>query len=165
MRHGCHALGLEICHRLDDLVTQIDPADAFVALLNAGRLAVNLDLEPDAADASRLDREIARLSGNAGVGLVTADDRIQRAVAADLLVDHDVDVNVALGFQTCGQQAFHRHDMARNSAFHVRGTAPINTAVLYGGGPWIVTPSLPAAHRDDIGMPVQEQGSSPARAL
>src|SRR5213080_3673938 len=44
-------------------------------------------------------------------------------------------------------------------------SATINTAVLYGGGPWIVAPSLPAAHRDDIGMPVQEQGSSPARAL
>jgi hypothetical protein len=48
--------------------------------------------------------------GYAGVGLVAADHRIQRAVAADFLIDDDVDVDVALGLETGRHQAFHRHD-------------------------------------------------------
>src|SRR5262249_9797640 len=56
MRDGRYALGLEVGDRFDDLVAELDSADALVALLNARRLAVNLDLEPDAADACRLDR-------------------------------------------------------------------------------------------------------------
>ena len=66
---GRDARGLEVGDRLRDLVAEVDAADAEIALLDAGRLAVDLDLEPDAADAGRLHREIAGLAGNAGVGV------------------------------------------------------------------------------------------------
>ena len=69
MRDSRDAFGLEIGDRLGDLVAEIDAADAEIALLDAGGLAVDLDLEPDAPDAGRLHREIAGLAGNAGVGL------------------------------------------------------------------------------------------------
>src|SRR5262249_34105427 len=105
------------------------------------------------------------LAGNASIGLVAADDGIQRPVATDLLVDDDIDVNVALGLQPRGQQAFRRHNVAGDTTFHVGGAAPIDAAVLDGGGPWIIAPSLAATDRDDIGMAVQEQRASPARAL
>src|SRR6202023_1947479 len=49
MRDGRDALGLEISNRLDDLVAELDSADALVTFLNAGGLAVNFDLEPNAA--------------------------------------------------------------------------------------------------------------------
>jgi len=63
------ALGLEIRDRLDDFVAQLNSADALVALLNPGGLAVYLDLEPDAADACGLHREIAGLAGDAASAL------------------------------------------------------------------------------------------------
>src|SRR5262245_64818701 len=97
MRHGRNALRLEICDRLHDLIAEVDAADALVALLNARGLAVNLDLEPDAADACGLHREVASFSGYARIGLVAADHGIQRAMAADFLVDDHVDVDIALG--------------------------------------------------------------------
>ena len=90
------ALGLEIRDRLDDFVAQLNSADALVALLNPGGLAVYLDLEPDAADACGLHREIAGLAGDAGVRPIAADHRIERAVTADFLIDDHVDVDVAL---------------------------------------------------------------------
>ena len=43
--------------------------------------------------------------------------------------------------------------------------APIDAAVLDRGRPGIVAPSFPAADRDDVGVPVQEQRPPPARAL
>src|SRR5262245_31505850 len=96
MRDCRDALGLEIGHCLRDLVAEIDSADTLVSLLDAGRLAVNLDLEPDAPDASRLHGEIAGLAGDTSVRLVAADHRIERAMAADLLVNDDVDQDIAL---------------------------------------------------------------------
>src|SRR6476661_8014281 len=95
MSDGCHALRLEIRNRLDDLVAELDPADSFIPFLNAGRLAVNLDLEPDTADAGRLHRQIAGFSGYAGISPVAADHRVQRPVSADLFIDDDIDVHVA----------------------------------------------------------------------
>src|SRR5262249_33592778 len=59
MRYRRDPLGLEIGDRLHNLVAEIDAADALVALLNTRGLAVNLDLEPDAADARGLHREVA----------------------------------------------------------------------------------------------------------
>src|SRR5262245_53717768 len=97
-------LCLEISDRLRDLVAELNSADALVALLNTGRFAVDFDLEPDSSDACRLNRQVAGLAGNAGVSLVATDHRIQRAVAADFFIDDDIDVNVALGPETCGQE-------------------------------------------------------------
>ena len=91
MLDGGDAFGLERIDRLGDLVAELDAADALIAPLDAGRLALDFDLEPDAADAGRLHRKPAGLAGNAGVRLVAADDRIEGAMAADLLIDDDVD--------------------------------------------------------------------------
>src|SRR4029079_15450417 len=78
---------LKVRDRFHDLVAEFDPADPLVALLDAGRLAVNLDFEPDAAAAGGLHRQVARLAGNARVSLVATDHRIQGAVTADFLID------------------------------------------------------------------------------
>src|SRR6185437_13901111 len=68
-----------------DRIAEIDAADAKIALLDAGRFPMDLDLEPDPADAGRLHREIAGLAGDSCVGVIAADDRVERAVAAHLL--------------------------------------------------------------------------------
>src|SRR5262245_42609608 len=86
---------LERRHRFDDLIADLDGADALIAALNAGRLPLYVDLEPNAADAGWLDREAAGLTGDAGVGRIAANYRIKCPVAADLLVDHDVEVYIA----------------------------------------------------------------------
>ena len=104
MRDRRDPLCLQICDRLRDLVAELNSADALVALLNTGRFAVDFDLEPDSADACRLNRQVAGLAGNTGVSLVATDHRIQRAVAADFFIDDDIDVNVALGLETGGQE-------------------------------------------------------------
>ena len=49
------AVILQSLDRLDDLVAEIDGADAQIALLDTCRLALHVDLEPDTADAGRLD--------------------------------------------------------------------------------------------------------------
>src|SRR5262245_34056957 len=163
--HRRDALGLEIRDCLGDFVAQLNSADALVALLNAGGLAVNFDLEPDTTDACGLHREIAGLAGDAGVRLVPADHRIDGTVSAYLLVDYPVDVDVALGLETGGHKAFDRHDVAGNAALHVGGTSPIDAAVLNGGRPRIVAPAFATADRNDIGMAVEEQGTAAACAL
>src|SRR5262249_47993183 len=156
VRDRRNPLRLQISDRLRDLVAELNAADALVALLNSGRFAVDFDLEPDPADACRLNRQVAGLAGNAGVSLVATDHRIQRAVAAHLFIDDDIDVNVAFGLEAGGQQGFDCHDMAGNTALHVGGTPAIDAAVLDGGGPGVVAPAF-ATNRDDISMPVQQQ--------
>ena len=101
-----------------------------IALLDAGRLALDLDLEPDAADAGRLHREVAGLAGNAGVGFIASDDRVERAVAAHLLVDDDVDHDVALGRKAKLLEVLDSKDVARDAALHVAGAAAVDAAVL-----------------------------------
>src|SRR5215218_6334832 len=93
MRYRRDPLRLKIRDRFHDLVAEFDAADPLVALLDAGGLAVNLDFEPDAADACGLHRQVARLAGNASVSFVPTDHRIQGAVTADFLIDDDVDVD------------------------------------------------------------------------
>src|SRR5580693_7106866 len=95
MSYGRDTLGLQIRDRLGDLVAEIDAANAFVPLLDAGRLALNFNLEPDAADAGGLHGEIAGLARNAGVGFVAPDHRVEGAVAAHLLVNDNIDHDVA----------------------------------------------------------------------
>ena len=70
VRYRRDPLCLQVRDRLHDLVAEFDAADALVALLDAGGLAVDFDFEPDAADACGLHREVAGLAGNAGVSLV-----------------------------------------------------------------------------------------------
>src|SRR6202011_5130273 len=104
-------------------------ADAFIALLDTGRLAVDFDLEPDAADAGRLPREPAGFAGDAGIRLVAANDRIQGPMPAHFLIDHNVEQDVALGLHPRREKAFHRHDVARHSAPPVRRAAPLYAAL------------------------------------
>src|SRR5262245_47625213 len=95
MRNRGHAPCFEFLYGLHDLVPEIDPADALVSLLNSGRLPGDRDLEPDPADARRLNSQIAGLTRDARVGPVAPDDRIESAVSAHLLIDDDVDEHVA----------------------------------------------------------------------
>src|ERR1043166_1047185 len=102
VRHGRHSLLFERRNRLDDFIAELNGADALIASLNAGRLALNVDLKPNAANAGGLHRKAAGLAGNTGVSLVAANDGVERAMAADLLVDHDVEVDVAqIGRASC----------------------------------------------------------------
>ena len=142
MRDGRDPLGFEIGDGLGDLVAEIDAAHALIPLLDARRLAVDLDLEPDAADASGLHREVAGLAGNAGVGLVAANDGVERAVAAHLLVNDDIDHDVAFGSEAEFLEVLHGEDVARDAALHVAGTAPVDAAVLDRRRPRIVAPAL-----------------------
>src|SRR6185295_3599840 len=157
VRYRRDPLRLKVRDRFHDLVAEFDAADPLVALLDTGGLAVNLDFEPDAADACGLHRQVARLAGNAGVSLVPADHRIQSAVTADFLIDDHVDVDVALGLHAGGHQAFHRHDVAGNAALHVGGPATIHATVLDRGRPGVIAPSFATADRNDVGVSVQEQ--------
>src|SRR5689334_18606377 len=113
------ALGLERFDRLGDLVTEFDAADTLISPLNAGRLALDLDLKPDATDASRLDCQAAGLSGNSSVGLVAADDRVERAVPADFFVDYDINEHVALELDAGRFEKLDRKDVAGDTALHV----------------------------------------------
>src|SRR5262249_28555857 len=165
MRHGCDALVLELLHGLGDLHAEFDPAHALVTFLDAGRLALNLDLEPDAADAGRLHVEIAGLAGNAGIGLVAADHRVERSVPTQLFVDDDIDMDVALGLEPRRLEILDREDVARDAPLHVARSAPVDAAVLDRGRPGIVAPAFAVADRDDVRMPVEQQGAPAARAF
>src|SRR5262249_819006 len=96
VRHGRHSLLFGRRNRLDDSIPELNGADGLIGSLNAGRLALDVDLKPNAADAGGLHRKAAGLAGNTGVSLVAANDRVKRAMAANLLVDHDVEEDVAL---------------------------------------------------------------------
>src|SRR5713226_5884922 len=119
MRYRCNSLCFQICDRFDDLVAELDSADALVTLLNTRWLAVDFYFEPDAADAGGLHRKTAGLTGNACVGLVAADHRVQGPMPADFFIDDDIDMDVALGLHARRQKAFHCHDMAGDAALHV----------------------------------------------
>src|SRR6185437_4136572 len=84
----CYTLCLECFDRLGDFVPKFDAADALISALDARGFALNFDLEPDPADAGRLDCQTAGLAGNAGIGLVAADDCVERTVTTDFLIDH-----------------------------------------------------------------------------
>src|SRR5690242_19840709 len=117
--HRRDALLLERRHRLDDLVTELDGGDALIAALDAGRLALHVDLEPNAADAGGLDSQATGFSGNAGICLIAADYGVERPMATELLVNHDIQVNVALRFEPDGHHVLDSHDVAGDAAFHV----------------------------------------------
>src|SRR5262249_40532390 len=55
--------------------------------------------------------------------------------------------------------------MAGNAALHIGGTASIDAAGFYGGGPGVVAPALAPANWDDAGIALQEQRTPAARAL
>src|SRR4051812_39070096 len=113
------ALYFKRLHRLDNLVSKLDPADALVAPLDAGRLSLNLNLEPYSADASGLHRESARLAGDTCVRGIAADHGIQRAMATHFLIDYDVYQNVAFQLNACRLQKLDRQNVAGDSAFHI----------------------------------------------
>src|SRR3982074_3599647 len=148
---------LQVRDRLHDFVAELDAADALVALLDTSGLAVNFDFEPDAADACGLHRQVAGFAGNACVSLVPADHRIQCAVTAVFYIDDHVDVQVALGLQAGGHEAFNRHDMTGNAALHVGGPAAVHATILDRSRPRVIAPSFSAADRDDVGVSVQQQ--------
>src|SRR5205807_1504190 len=108
------------------LVAEIDSADALVALLNAGGLAADFDLEPDAANAGRLHGKPAGLSRNTRIRLVTADHRVERAMPAHLFIDDHIDINVTFGLHPRGKKPLHCHDVARHSALHIAGAAAVD---------------------------------------
>src|SRR5215470_1025802 len=93
------ALRLQRFDRLGDLISKFDSADTLIATLDSGRLALNLDLEPNSADTCRLDRQSAGLARYAGVSLIAADHRIECTVTADFLIYHDIDQHITLGLE------------------------------------------------------------------
>ena len=62
VRNGLEAMLLVVVDRDLDLVSEIDGVHAFIARLDASLLAANEDLEPDAADAGRLNGQRAGLA-------------------------------------------------------------------------------------------------------
>src|SRR6185312_2391893 len=114
-------LCLERFDRLGDFVPEFDAADALIAALNSCGFALNFDLEPDPADASRLHREAAGLAGNAGIGLVAADDGVERAMTTDFLIDHYIYEDIALQFDSGGLEELDRDNVAGNTTLHVAG--------------------------------------------
>src|SRR5690606_3859202 len=124
--HGRHAMILQFLHRLDDLVAELNGTDAEVALLDSRGLALDLDLEPDAPDAGRLHREIARFAGDAGIGSVASRNGVERAMAGDLLIDDDVDHHVTFWGEAELLQELHRQDVARHTALHVARAPAVN---------------------------------------
>src|ERR1700751_538460 len=74
VRQGRHSLLFERRNRLDDFIAKLNGAAALIASLNAGRLALDVDLKPNAANAGGLHRKVAGLTGNASVSLVAAND-------------------------------------------------------------------------------------------
>src|SRR5262249_48559891 len=117
--HGRHSLVFERRNRLDDLIAELNGADAVIASLNAGRLALDVDTKPNAANAGGLHREAAGLAGNTGVRLVAANDRVERAVAANLLVDHDVEIDVALRLKSSLHHVLDGHNVTGDAALHI----------------------------------------------
>src|SRR5262245_9710548 len=135
MLDGRHALVLEFLHRADDLVAEFNRADTLIALLDAGRLALDVDLEPDAADAGGLHEQVTRFARDARVRLVAADDGVQGTVAADLLVDDDVDHDIALRRQPELLQVLNREHVAGDAALHVARAPAVDASVLDLGRP------------------------------
>src|SRR6185437_98612 len=160
-----YTLCFERFDRLGDFVPEFDAADALIAALNSCGFALNFDLEPYPADASRLHREAAGLAGNAGIGLVAADDGVERAMTTDFLVDHYINEDVALEFNSGGLEKFDCENVAGNATLHVTGTAAIDAALLHLRRPGIIAPALAVAHWDDISVPVQQKRTAATRAL
>src|ERR1700722_2657046 len=159
------ALGFEISDRLGDGVAEIDAADPLVAFLDAGRLALNLDLEPDATDAGGLHGEVAGLARYAGVGFVASNHGVERAVAAHFLVNDDVDHDVAPRRQSEILEILYGEDVTRGAAFHIAGAAPIYASFLDARRPRIVAPALPGAHWNHVGVAIEQKRPATAGAL
>src|SRR5271166_560082 len=141
MLDGCEALGLERLDSLCDLVTELNAADALITALNAGRLPLDFDCEPDAADAGGLHGEAAGFARNASVSRVAADHRVERAMTADLLVDHDIDHDIALDLDAGGLEQLDCEDVASHSTLHIARATAIEAALLDLGRPRIVAPA------------------------
>ena len=165
MRHVGHPPVLELLHGLADLHAEIDAADALVALLDAGGLAEDQNLEPDAPDTGRLNGQAAGFAGNAAIRLVAADHRIQCSVSAELLVDDEVDHDVALGLEAGGEQAFHRHDMGGDAALHVGGATAVDAPVLDLAAPGVLAPPFLPADRYHVDVAVQQKRTPAPGAL
>src|SRR5215467_4139844 len=154
--HGRHSLVFERRNRLDDFIAKLDGADALIASLNAGRLALDVDLKPNAANAGGLHREAAGLAGNAGVSRVAANDRVERAMAANLLVDHDVEVDVALWLKSSLHHVLDGHDVAGDAALHIARATAVEFAILDQRRPRIVAPAFAIADGNDVGMAIEQ---------
>jgi hypothetical protein len=155
MRNRCYSLFFKRLHSLHDLVAEIDSADALVPLLNTGGFAGDRDFEPDPADTRRLNRQVAGFTGDACVGPVAPDHRIEGSVSAHLLVDHDVDEHVPFELYPGGFDQLDGHDVAGNAAFHICGSATVYPAVSNRCRPGIIAPAF--TDRDHVGMTVQQQ--------
>src|ERR1700751_3329764 len=133
MLDGGDALSLKRLDCLGDLVAKFDPAHPFITSLDARGLSLEFDLKPDATDTSRLHCKPAGLSGNSGIGFISADHGIECAMPADFLVDDDVDVNIALRLEPALNHVLDRHDMAGDAALHVAGPASVKPTILDRG--------------------------------
>src|SRR6185437_11863927 len=165
MLHGRDALLFQGGDGLCDLVTEFDATDALIAPLDAGRLALNFDLEPDAADARRLHRKTAGLARNAGVSLVAADHRVERTVAANFFVNDDVNVNIPFRLEPRRDHVLDRHDVAGDAALHIARPAPVDAAILDRGRPRIVAPAFAIADRNHVGVAVEQQRAAATGAF
>src|ERR1051326_1015803 len=156
VRHGRHSLLFERRNRLDDFIAELNGADALIASLNAGRLALEVDLKPNAADTGGLHRKAAGLAGNASVSLVAANDRVERAMAANLLVDHDIEVDVALWLKSGLHHVLPGHNVAGDAALHIARAAAIEFAILDRRRPRIVAPAFAIPDGDYVGMALEQ---------
>src|SRR5262249_36922434 len=155
-RHGRHPLLFERRNRLDDFIAKLNGADGLTPTQTAGRLALAVALKPNAADAGGFHREAAGLAGNAGVSRVTANDGVERAMAAHLLVDHDVEEDVALRLKSGLHHVLHGHDVAGDAALHIARAAAIEFAILYRRRPRICAPAFAIADGDYVGMAIEQ---------
>jgi hypothetical protein len=63
--------------------------------------------------------QVAGLARDAGIGGIAADHRVEGAVAADLLVDDDIDQDVTLEVDAELLEILHSQDMAGDAALHI----------------------------------------------
>src|SRR5262249_30698192 len=105
------------------------------------------------------------LAGDTGVCLVATDDGVERAVAADLLVDDDIDHDIPLGGEPELFQILDCEHVAGDATLHVAGTAAVDPSILDRGRPRVIAPALTVAARNDVGMAVEQQRTTAARSL
>src|SRR5262249_4636793 len=86
-------------------------------------------------------------------------------VAADLLVDDDVDHDIALRRQPELLQVLNREHVAGDAALHVARAPAVDASVLDLGRPWFVAPALAVTNGNDVSMAIEQQGAAAAGSL
>jgi hypothetical protein len=174
MRLRVRPLALELLERDDDLDRLLDGVDAAASVSAcvdgevAGRRVrlhtLDLDAEMHEATLRGTQPELGRLDGQRHVAGISALDDLAGAVPDHLLVAHEMEDDVAPGPEPLLEGDLRRPQGCRDAPFHIRRTAPVETAAAERAAERILGPRARVADRHDVQVTVERERAAASRA-